>query len=208
MSLDNGRTFKPIFYIVVIYNGKVAHIKIQIVMKMMEGKKKVENLSLSAVREKSEHYEWYKKGEYRYPEKWDIPFELSEDEIESRTFMPMYNERYRVPHLHRKLPSSDEEIKDKLNNAGSVTLTYNNEDEEYYFALRGAGMDLSWDIARAYVEFGYTPPVAFCSLPKTGFAGYEYDYDRDVVDACKRSADFMENKMKHLKEHLDRLEKD
>lgn len=39
------------------------------------------------------------------------------------------------------------------------------EDDDTYLALTGGGMDLTWEIARAYVRCGFAPPVHFCKLP-------------------------------------------
>lgn len=52
---------------------------------------------------------------------------------------------------------------------------------EIGLALTGGGMDLSWEIAEAYIRLGYRPPV---SLDLPGMSGRgESEHDQDIVQA-------------------------
>lgn len=55
-------------------------------------------------------------------------------------------------------------------------------------ALTGGGMDLSWEICRAFIALGFSPPVEFCDLPD--MSGWEkYPYAAEVIKACRESCD-------------------
>lgn len=58
---------------------------------------------------------------------------------------------------------------------------------EYYLALTGGGMDMSWQIAETYVDLGYVPPTALGSLPKRSDKEDLTKKERIVVEALKRS---------------------
>lgn len=55
-----------------------------------------------------------------------------------------------------------------------LCLIYMNDD--YYLALTGGGMDLSWEIAEAYMRLGHLPPAHFANLPR--YAGMPLDNRR------------------------------
>ena len=82
-------------------------------------------------------------------------------------------------------------------------------DDKWFLALTGGGMDLSWDICRAYIALGYLPPVHF-ELPE--FAGDVWNEDKAlIVTAMKRSLDLAqrwnENRAERLNEVADHLKK-
>lgn len=78
-------------------------------------------------------------------------------------------------------------------------------DGETGFALTGGGMDLSWDIATAYVECGFLPP-AWIRLPE--FGGMTLNaHRRRIIEACKRSAELMAERARWGIGDLERLEK-
>lgn len=61
------------------------------------------------------------------------------------------------------------------------------EDEDgYYLALTGGGMDLSWEICEAYMRLGHLPPVHFCDLPRMSGRG-KSKHDRWIIAGCVRS---------------------
>ena len=94
-------------------------------------------------------------------------------------------------------------MKKAVDDAGAVTLIRREDDGEYYLALAGGGMDLSWDIAAGYVNLGYLPPFKICEhLPE--FAGQKYDdvKHRNVILACQRSISFIESRAKHAKKDI------
>ena len=122
--------------------------------------------------------------------------------MESEDFVPMMNYCYQLE-SDFKVPDN---IKEILNEAGAITLIRKTKEEwikgEYFLALSGGGMDLSWDICRAYVLLGYLPPIKFCDLPK--FAGMNFNKIRNkkIIQACKASADYAEEEGKQIKKKL------
>lgn len=63
--------------------------------------------------------------------------------------------------------------------------------EPYVLALSGCGMDLSWDIAEAYIILGYLPP-AWIHLPR--FAGEKYTPRKAaVIRAMRRGLEVRRN---------------
>lgn len=75
----------------------------------------------------------------------------------------------------------------------SCCIVYNSDTEEYGIALTGGGMDLSWDIAGAYVLLGFTPPA---SLRLPSFAGLRLDTrHRIILSAMERSYRVLSNWM-------------
>jgi len=80
------------------------------------------------------------------------------------------------------------------------------EDNKYYLALTGGGMDLSWEICEAYMRLGQIPPMHFCSLP--GIAGRgQSAKDRWIIAGCRRSAKVMINTAKYTMRKLARWSK-
>ena len=77
-------------------------------------------------------------------------------------------------------------------------------DEEPYLALSACGMDLSWDICRAYMVLGYYPPIHFCDLPDMGLS-----HDRkelEIISAMVTSLDFSRSHLSHSISRLRELE--
>ena len=100
---------------------------------------------------------------------------------------PTMNYFWPLPDFH----GDTQEAARKLNEAGvALCLVWTLDEydaDEYGLALTGGGMDLSWDICRAYMALGFMPPLAACELPD--FAGQDYSDPRnqEVFDACKES---------------------
>lgn len=61
------------------------------------------------------------------------------------------------------------------------------KDGQTGLALTGGGMDLSWEICRAFIALGYKPPLHFCDLPDMAGMQWTEDTARTVA-ACKESA--------------------
>jgi hypothetical protein len=73
-------------------------------------------------------------------------------------------------------------------------------------ALTGGGMDLSWQIARAYVSLGFLPP-AHIRLPR--MAGWEHYGDAAyMLKVCKASQEVMIRRASWGLADLDTMEKD
>lgn len=76
---------------------------------------------------------------------------------------------------------------------------------QYYLALTGGGMDMSWEIAETYVDLGYLPPSNLGSLPQRSSQTEDLSKkQRIVVEAMKRSHAVA---MRTNKRDLDKLEK-
>lgn len=72
-------------------------------------------------------------------------------------------------------------------------------DGQYGLALTGGGMDLSWDICKAFVALGYLPPAHFADLPN--FAG-GHGHDSEALAAMRRSLTVV---VQQAQRDLDRL---
>jgi hypothetical protein len=78
------------------------------------------------------------------------------------------------------------------------------EDGETGFALAGGGMDLTWDIAGAYVACGQLPPVDKTRLPR--FAGKRLTANaRRIIAACIHSNEVATNFARANIEDLKRV---
>ena len=90
---------------------------------------KDKDLSYELVETQPEYFD-FSEG---YPEKWDIPLDLTEEEQENEQYVPMMNyiyalgDGFQVPKDFRK----------KLVNTTIVQI-----DEKYFLALTGGGMDI------------------------------------------------------------------
>lgn len=78
-------------------------------------------------------------------------------------------------------------------------------DDEPVLALTGGGMDLSWDICKAYTILGLLPPLHFArNLPR--MAGMSHKANRETLEACKKTAQIAALWAKNAVEDLDRVE--
>lgn len=156
----------------------------------------VRRLSVRATEVEPQYYDFG----HGYGSEWELPFERTDSELADGEYEPMMNDRYKLPEF-----TMPDNIKELLDEAGAVTVVYFPEEETYYLALSGGGMNLSWDICRAYMLLGYLPPLYFCDLPK--FAGMNLRRVRNakVIQACKRSADVSANRAMRVKKELQAL---
>lgn len=72
-------------------------------------------------------------------------------------------------------------------------------DGTYGLALTGGGMDLTWDIVRAFASLGYLPPVAFCRPP--GFFQTDTDY---LLAAMRRAVEVRQQQLGRMVDEIDR----
>ena len=119
----------------------------------------------------SEHYDFLEKHQY---DDWDLPFALTKKEEENGDFLPKMNYIYPLPEFERRPGTvfvgslgveSDgysKELKKRLDAAGAVTVIRRIDDDKFYLALTGGGMNMSWDICAGYIALGYLPPLDFC----------------------------------------------
>lgn len=71
-------------------------------------------------------------------------------------------------------------------------------------ALTGGGMDLSWEIAAAFVTLGYLPPVHFADLPNMAGMGAT-TRNLTTAAAMVRSCELMAARMVRNVDHLGRI---
>jgi hypothetical protein len=60
------------------------------------------------------------------------------------------------------------------------------DDDGYYLALSGGGMDLSWEICEAYMRLNQLPPTHFCNLPQISGKGISKK-DKWIIAGCRKS---------------------
>jgi hypothetical protein len=165
--------------------------------------KAVKKLYVETVSYKPQDFD-FSKG---YAEQWDIAIEQTDEEQENEEYAPMMNYLYPLPNdFERDMQNMFGEswrsrIKKVLEN---TTIVYFEESGEYFMALTGGGMDLSWEICESYVGLGYLPPLHFCDLPNMAGINFKRAKIRRVLAACKRSArvsrGWANQTLKHLKD--------
>jgi len=112
-----------------------------------------------------------------FGERWDIAFALTDEEMDNEAFAPLMNYIYPLG-SHFQVP---DHVKERLVNTTIVLI-----DGEYFLALTGGGMDLSWEICESYIRLGFYPPVHFCRLPRMTGRG-ETACDKHTVRCCNES---------------------
>lgn len=117
-----------------------------------------------------------------YGETWDVPMELTEEEMDNEEWLPMMNYMYPLPDDF-EIP---DDWRDKMNNT-TIVQVRDGYYEKYYLALTGGGMDLSWEICQTYINLGYYPPAHFCRLPRMAGKDYDSFENRLTIEACKGS---------------------
>ncbi|VGO13899.1 hypothetical protein PDESU_02456 [Pontiella desulfatans] len=110
-----------------------------------------------------------------YMEHWEVPLVTSEED-EDR-YMPMMNYMYPL--------GESFEVPDDFR-AKLVNTTIIQMDDEYYLALTGGGMDMTWEICESFINLGYYPPVHFCRLPAMCGRGSR-KFDRHIIAVCNES---------------------
>jgi hypothetical protein len=129
----------------------------------------------------------------------------SGDEIENEDDGPMMN-------YHYPLPSFDSDRFDareaatKIRDLPLCVIEWE-QTGDYSLALSGGGMDLSWEIAEAFMRLGYLPPLAYCDLPD--FAGMDMDErKRWIVSGCLRTTEVIkaqaDRRANDLRRYADR----
>jgi len=80
------------------------------------------------------------------------------------------------------------------------------EDEEYFLALTGGGMNLKWEICEAYMRLGFLPPLHFCNLPE--YAGKQLSLRNQwILNGCLASAKGVGSRAERDVERLEQLRK-
>lgn len=148
----------------------------------------------------SEHYNFGERTD------WSLPFNLTEKEQENENYQPMMNYLWPLEEFEYHLKKFDDKsLKKALDDAGSTTLIQREDNGEYYLALAGGGMDLSWDIAAGYVNLGYLPPFKICeNLPEFAGETYKDAKHQNVIFACQRTISFVEKRAQHAQKDLQK----
>lgn len=168
-------------------------------------KRAVKNLFCDTVTAEPVSFD-FSKG---YGETWDIALELTIEEHEE--FFPMMNYMYPLPNSFERDMEKNfgrlwrSHIKGVLN---TTTVIYFYESGEYFLALTGGGMDLSWEICESYINLGYLPPVHFCNLPRLAGKDMTSRRNRRIVRACIRSVKLAGKWAKQREKHLKGLLKE
>lgn len=102
---------------------------------------------------------------------------------------PMMNYAYELPYF------SGEHLFGALEAIKDLPLCLVQWNGQYWLALTGGGMDLSWEICEAYIALGYLPPVAFAELPSMAGRG-ESKPDRETIKYCKESFEVVRDRSK------------
>ena len=111
-----------------------------------------------------------------FAETWNIPLNLTEQEISDGEYMPMMNFIYSLGGV----ASVPTDFREKLVNTTIVEI-----DGEYYLALTGGGMDMSWEICESYINLGFYPPTYF-TLPHMSGRGTS-KHDKHIMGCCEES---------------------
>lgn len=120
------------------------------------------------------------------------------DQMQASDYEPVMNYYYPLPEL-RMTPEAAQSALEQINTACVVALVHGDP----VLALAGGGMDLSWDICRAYIALGYYPPVHFAGrLPGQG--------ERDVqtaeiaAESCRIAARWAAQRVEDAERMLER----
>jgi len=172
-------------------------------------KTRVSELWVDGAYQKPEDYDYYNKERF---EEWNIPFTTTDEEEENGTFSPMMNYFYPLPNFDdakRSREMDEDYMKEACDKAGNITLVEKLKEpthKAFGLALTGGGMDLSWDICRGYINFGYLPPIHFCDgLPRYAGMDYEDPENKIVIAACKRSFEAVKENADRALDDLERL---
>lgn len=85
------------------------------------------------------------------------------------------------------------------NHAGNTSLIYLNDLDKYAIVLTGGGMDLSWDIAAAYVCCGDVPPAELLRN-LSSYCTVSDDMRKKVIEAAHDAAERLDIISQRLKE--------
>lgn len=143
-------------------------------------------------------------GDWRYYEgvvgenqTYVYPFDLSEYReatsfpLQERAEGPMMSYVYDLPGPSFQSHYTQKDLRQMATAIASLPLCVVELPEElhgteYGLALTAGGMDLTWEIAEAYIRLGYYPPVEFTQLPDMAGRGDSKD-DQLIVDACRKT---------------------
>lgn len=157
----------------------------------------VSDLSARVIDENPRDYDFRAGG----LEDWRVAFKRTDEETRNERFEPMMNTLWPLPDDF----SIPEDVRDRLDNMTIVVVYGDREVEGTHLALTGGGMDMSWHIARTYVNLGLLPPAALGTLPEMGGMDFGSEANRRVIEAVKRSNQLMIDRYRRNVDELNRL---
>lgn len=151
--------------------------------------------------------EWDCLGRYLMEEQKGLWSENSPEGLESDDYMPIYNFAYPLG-----LSSLDEDKIIRICTETNCTVVKNTEEDSLYLALCGCGMDLSQDIALAYMiayawgdeEYGRIPDHMLFDVIKSGaFSVSQEKFEhirKALIEGFKNLKQSCERELESLKE--------
>jgi hypothetical protein len=138
---------------------------------------------------------------WRCPNLAECNTAASGDEIENYDDGPMMSYHYPLPAFDADRFDAREAAQ-KIRDLPLCVIEWDNG--SYSLALTGGGMDLSWEIAEAFMRLGYLPPLAYCDLPE--FAGMELNERRRwIIAGCLRTTEVIKAQAERRAEALRKL---
>lgn len=99
-------------------------------------------------------------------------------------YTPMMSYAYPLPHFRGDAPAAQRALDQLERGCAAIVVEI---DGAPWLALAGGGMDLSWDICRAYIALGHYPPAHFAArLPRQGETDVETA--RIALESCEIAA--------------------
>lgn len=157
----------------------------------------IDNLSAEVIDGQTRHYD-FSEG---YPSEWEVAFRMTEEERMNERYMPMMNTLWPLPDSFEP----QEQHKEDMDNMTIVALKEGSGYPDYYLALTGGGMDMSWQIGRTYVNLGYLPPAALNDLPRMANIDTSKARNRKVIEALKKTHEINKNSSDHAINKLEEM---
>jgi hypothetical protein len=159
----------------------------------------IESLKIDAIHTQPIYYDLTKhKHEYNFA------YKRKKDYKEKILKRPYTNWIYHIPKLELTTENK-EEFKEIFGKQLPLELIQWITGKEYFLTLHAGGMDMSWDIALAYILLGYCPPLEFCRLPNNTEVDLTNKITQHIVMACNKSLKVTENQCKITKDELNFL---
>jgi len=99
------------------------------------------------------------------------------------------------------------DLKKLVKKMSALTVVYLTDEDRYFLALTGGGMDLSWEICEGYIILGYLPPAYLCHL--SSMAGTKLNSrTKRILAACRRSLLWQKSQAETTLRHLKRIRKE
>lgn len=130
----------------------------------------------------------------------EIEYIRNLDDVDEQTSGPQMNYWYPVEGITDPTEAIDAAIAIK-----DLPLCIVEVNGTYGLALCGGGMDMSWDICRAYVTLGYLPPIHFADLPNlAGEGGHTYVWQA-MIRGLEIAAEQAQREIFRLRERFPHL---